>query len=283
MSERSVNSSEGLATTPVTTRRQIIGLGATALGCGALAAGMAAPFIAIVDKAITSNASGREPLWTCMGNGFKMLVKQPGKFVRQPSFLWICFVYTGTYWAANLTHLACDLKNVEWQYPKFLATSAANVGLSVLKDRAFAKMFAAGGAAVKSVPVKSMVLFAARDSMTVFASFNLPPIVTPMVENMGIPHSVARAGVQVATPLLMQIFSVPLHLHALDCFNRGSATPAQRVSFVKQEYTKTLLARWMRIGPAFGIAGVVNTVALEQSRKFFGIEEIAGPDHWTKH
>jgi hypothetical protein len=51
-------------------------------------------------------------------------------------------------------------------------------------------------------------------------------------------------------------FSVPLHLHALDLYNRPSAT--DRVAFIRREYGKTVLARWGRIFPAFGVGGVIN-------------------------
>ena len=48
-----------------------------------------APAISIVDKAIVSNASGREKLLPCLVNGIKSLFKDPIYFVKQPSFLFI--------------------------------------------------------------------------------------------------------------------------------------------------------------------------------------------------
>lgn len=98
---------------------------------GSCAALCAAPFISIVDKvclarasswgdppqAITANASGLEPLWQCMGNGLKKLVKEPIAFVKQPSFKWIAFVYSGTYVAANLTQVLCGRKGVVRSFP----------------------------------------------------------------------------------------------------------------------------------------------------------------------
>ncbi len=182
-------------------------------------------------------------------------------------------MYTGTYVAANVTQLVWELKwpTASWQSPKFIAASSANISLSMAKDRAFAKMFAQVGAPQRSFPTLALGLFGARDAMTVFASFNLPPILRPRVEAMGVPHTMARTSVQLITPLAMQVFSVPLHLHALDLYNRPTATLGERLSFVRREYGKTVAARWARILPAFSIGGVLNLECLERSRRFLGV------------
>ena len=126
-----------------------------------------------------------------------------------------------------------------------------------MTDRAFAKIYAAQGKAASPFPVTSLGLFAMRDSMTVAASFTFPPRITPWFqEATGLSHEYARGVVQILTPLAAQIFAVPLHLTALDLYN--NPTNPQRLAFVRREYTKTLLARWGRILPAFGIGGVIN-------------------------
>jgi hypothetical protein len=235
-----------------------LGTGMTvAVASGMTAAVLSAPFIAIVDAAITSNASGREPLWSAVKNGFSELLKKPAYFIRKPSFLWISAVYSATYVVANTTQLLCQRADVSYDMPKFGATSATNIGMSALKDRAFAKMYAARGKPASAFPTVSLGLFAARDALTIAASFTLPPRITPWVEaSTGLPHDIARGLVQFVTPLGAQVFSVPMHLVALDLYN-NPANPA-RSAFVRREYTKTLLARWGRIFPAYGIGGVIN-------------------------
>jgi hypothetical protein len=252
-------------------RVEILKLFGTSIFSGTVAALASAPFISIVDKAITSNASGREPLWSCMGSGFHKLFKEPKLFFRQPSFIWIAFVYSGTYITANVTQLVCELNKKSWQYPKFVAASTANISLSVAKDRAFAKMFAQVGAPQRPFPLFSLGLFGARDALTVFASFNLPPLITPKVEALGVPHVIARTSVQIFTPLAMQVFAVPLHLYALDLYNRPTATPRARWIFLSREYGKTVVARWARILPAYGIGGVINIECLELTRRFLKV------------
>lgn len=219
-----------------------------------------APAISIVDKAIVSNASGLEPLVPSVINSVKGLIKNPVQFFRQPAFLLIWGVYSGTYIVANGIQAFYERKGESAQFPKFVGSSVANVSLSVMKDKAFARMFGTGEA--KPLPFRSYGLFATRDSLTVLASFTLPEVVAKGVEQTtGVSKKTAETAAQLITPCSMQILSTPLHLHGLDLYNRGSATVSERLSFVKREYTKTVLARMARIFPAFGVGGVINKQA----------------------
>ncbi|CAM9178351.1 unnamed protein product [Ectocarpus fasciculatus] len=231
---------------------------------GVLSAFSVAPAISIVDKAIVSNASGLEPLLPCMINGVKSMFSNPGAFLRQPSFLFIWGVYSGTYIVANSTEAICEYNNKSPFYPKFLTSSCANVTLSVLKDKAFARMFGVGAA--KPLPARSYGLFATRDSMTILASFSLPgPLSLMMQERCACTPLFADNVAQLFTPVTMQIFSAPLHLHGLDLYNRtGALSVSDRIDFIKQEYVKTTLARMARIFPAFGIGGVLNKFLRQQ-------------------
>ena len=213
--------------------------------------------ISIVDKAIVSNASGLEPLLPCLVNGFKTLFSNPVYFLKQPSFLFIWGVYSGTYIVANSIEAICQRNETSSFYPKFVGSSVANVTLSVLKDKAFAKMFGTGEA--KPMSLKSMGLFATRDSMTILASFSLPGLIsTHMQRDMDMSAVKADALAQLFTPVTMQIFSTPLHLLGLDMYNRSTASGTERKEFIQREYIKTTLARMARIFPAFGIGGIVN-------------------------
>lgn len=222
-------------------------------------------------------------------------------------FIELLAVYSATYIVANTTQLLCVRNEVAPDVPKFAATSATNISkrvcsrtihavfslflkprhflnfpvMSMLKDQAFAKIYAAHGKPTTPFPKLSLVtnscwlsicssflkqeivsqgLFAVRDAATVAASFTLPPRITPWVEaQTGLPHNLARGLVQLVTPLAAQIFTVPFHLTALDLYN--NPINPNRAAFVKREYTKTLLARWGRILPAFGIGGVINLQA----------------------
>jgi hypothetical protein len=121
-------------------------------------------------------------------------------------------------------------------------------------------------------PVTSLALFAMRDSMTVAASFTLPPRITPWFQELsGLKHEYARGVVQLLTPLAAQVFSVPLHLTALDLYNNPANS--DRLGFVRREYGKTLVARWGRILPAFGIGGVINLEMQDVLRNVLGLPD----------
>jgi hypothetical protein len=210
-----------------------------------------------VDKAIVSNASGLEKLVPSLINGVKTLFTKPLYFFKQPSFLFIWGVYSGTYIVANSIEALCERSNQSSFYPKFVGSSMANVTLSVLKDKAFARMFGTGE--VKPMKMKSMGLFATRDSMTILASFSLPGLISVRMQNdMKMGKVQADTLAQLVTPVSMQILSTPLHLLGLDIYNRPGASSAERKTFIQQEYVKTTLARMARIFPAFGVGGVVN-------------------------
>lgn len=214
-----------------------------------------APAIAIVDKAIVSNASGRQALLPCIFDGITDLVYKPKQFFTRPAFLLIWGVYGGTYIVANCAEAICERRNVPAATTKFfgkpldgiilhksiscplysfmqtnslsfmnhLASSMANVSLSVAKDNAYARMFGAGS----SLPMSwtSLGLFSCRDSATILASFTLPPIVSKFMQK----HfsgsflgnvTTADTCAQLLTPVSMQILSTPLHLLGLDLYNR---------------------------------------------------------------
>ena len=218
-----------------------------------------APAISIVDKAIVSNASGLEPLVPCLINGLKTFFTKPIYFCKQPSFLFIVGVYGGTYTVANSIEAICERQKTSSFYPKFVGSSFANVSLSVIKDRAFARMFGTGDP--KPMPNSSMGLFATRDTMTILASFSLPGLISlRMQDQMNYSKGNADTLAQLLTPVSMQILSTPLHLYGLDLYNRPGTgvTSAERMAFVQQEYLKTTLARMSRIFPAFGVGGVIN-------------------------
>lgn len=235
--------------------------------CAIFSAFSVAPAISIVDKAIVSNASGLEPLVSCIINGIKTMITKPIYFCKQPSFLFIWGVYSGTYIVGNSIDAICERKDKSAFYPKFIGSSLANVFLSVTKDKAFARMFGVG--TPKQMPNICIGLFAIRDSSTILASFSLPPIISiKLQENYSIEKKNADNSSQLFTPVFMQILSTPLHLYGLDLYNRTLATNNERMLFIQKEYIKTLVARMARIFPAFGIGGVVNKKARIKGRKF---------------
>lgn len=202
--------------------------------CAALSAAVVAPVIAIVDQSIFSNASGREKMGACIRRQISEMFRKPLTFVRQPSLAWIFAVYGSTYIAAN----NCETLYVRYtqnsaEIPKFVVTSGANIGMSMLKDRAFASMFAAVGAPKRSVPSTSLALFGIRDCITIGASFTLVPYVAQAAEQQfGWTRQSSDLVAQLATPCAAQFINTPLYLLGLSLYNTPEHTSSQRFSFI---------------------------------------------------
>lgn len=214
------------------------------------------------------NASGQATLKDSLKTSFTDILLRPHKIIFSKPFALICMLYGGTYVTANsLDTLTSTTKNKPASHvtsgtSKFAASSTANVGLCLFKDQAFARMFGSGGPP-RPVPLPSYILFASRDCLTIFASFNVPPLLGPVItKNMGEELSKAVGGQTVAqfvAPASVQIISTPMHLLGLDLYNRGDKmTWTERWAMVKKNWAVSALARICRIVPAFGVGGVVN-------------------------
>ncbi|KAI9207345.1 uncharacterized protein BJ171DRAFT_439618 [Polychytrium aggregatum] len=228
------------------------------IGSAVASAALITPFISIIDKAIFENASGRMKLAPAVVSGLRLLVTKPLTFARQPSCYLIWGLYVATYTVANTIQATCESANIDWFYPKFVGTSFANVTLSVLKDLYFTRAFGKGS--IKPVPLRSYGMYTIRDTMTVFAGFNLPTLMAETLStNFPIERRHADVISQLVAPCAVQALSCPLHLYGMDYYNRpGNLGFDQRWAFIKREYFGTTLARMGRILPAYGIGGVAN-------------------------
>ncbi|EBA27191.1 hypothetical protein KXW98_003265 [Aspergillus fumigatus] len=263
---------------------------ASAMTAGALTC----PVITVIDRAIIEKAAKGLPIRSTLTACFRSMLTRPAAFVTSVPFLLIYTLYTSTYLTANaIDTLASTLRDrpFETVFPgtaKFLTTTAVNMGICVYKDARFARIFGAGNNAAAStttgsrtgggapggatchpsgtsalkVPKISYALFCLRDSITIFASFNVPALLAPRIPD-GI---VATAGgksalAQFACPALMQFVSTPMHLLGLDLYNRqpvGGLGWRERVGRIRRDYVASCFARMGKIVPAYGVGGVVN-------------------------
>lgn len=239
---------------------------------------LVAPAICVIDRSIVEKAASGKSLSSCLMRSVRPALTRPHTFLASKPFLLIFSLYFGTYFTANgidtlTTTVQSEPASKVTSGPvKFVATSAVNMSLCVYKDSCFAKLF--GGAASKSpaatIPVLSLALFSIRDSMTIFASFNLPPLIAPQLANL--PPTIetqfsrilsTEAGryntAQFIAPITMQIFSTPIHLLGLDLYNRqGRLGIAERVTRIVRDWGVSASARMCRAGISFGLGGVIN-------------------------
>jgi hypothetical protein len=144
---------------------------------------------------------------------------------------------------------------------KFAGTSLTNLSVGIWKDSQFTKLFST--AAPKPLPKPTYLLFALRDSLTIFASFNVPPLLAPHIPRELLPEFMkgvkSQSIAQFVAPAAVQILSTPVHLLGLDLYNRSDLSLGQRWELVRGAWMPSFVARVCRIVPAFGVGGVVNT------------------------
>jgi hypothetical protein len=208
---------------------------------------------------------------TSLKTSLTSLLTRPHIFLTSRPFALILTLYTGTYLSANtLDTLTSTIHSrpasaTTSGLSKFATTSATNLSLCLYKDSQFTKMFGAASSA-GPVPKVTFGLFAIRDMLTIFASFNLPPLIAPMLPmREGMERYMSRISVATfVAPAAVQVFSTPLHLLGLDLYNRpnkagsSSVSAASRVSKVLKDWAPSCAFRICRIIPAFGVGGVVN-------------------------
>ncbi|KAF2824447.1 hypothetical protein CC86DRAFT_354509 [Ophiobolus disseminans] len=244
-------------------------VGVDALSASAAGA-LVAPIITMIDKGIIENASGRNSLGDSLKQSAKELLLRPHRFIGSKPFALIFSLYFGTYFTANTidtissTLHSTPPSSTTSGTPKFLATSAANLTLCLYKDNKFTQLFGSAGSS-RPVPLPTFALFTIRDCLTIFASFNLPPLLAPRFEKHmsdGVQAYMSSASVaQFVTPAAVQLVSTPLHLLGLDLYNRpgvGLGGLDGRAAKVVRDWGMSAVARICRIVPAFGVGGVVN-------------------------
>lgn len=231
----------------------------------------------LLPSSIMENASGRRALSASLKSSLRTLLLRPHRVVLSKPFALIFAVYAGTYLTANTLDTATStVRNLPAAHvssgtAKFAAPSAANIGLGIYKDQVFARLFGPPGplgvgavAATRPVALPSYLLFAARDCMTIFASFNVPPLLGPVLSRrLGDEAQRFVSGqtvAQFAAPAAVQLVSTPVHLWGLDVYNRPGAPGGwrDRWAAVSKNWAVSTAARICRIVPAFGVGGVVN-------------------------
>ena len=224
----------------------------------------------VFHRAIIENASGRVSLRNSLSSSFQSLITRPHIFLTSRPFILIYCLYFGTYATANTVDtLSSTVHNKNPSTTtagpqKFLATTSVNMSLCLYKDSQYTRLFghrmSPSTFPKRPVPLASYALFALRDSMTVFASFNLPPLIAPLLPlSQGVEKQISRASAaQFLAPAGIQLFSTPLHLWGLDLYNRPGMRWNQRLARVSRDWIGTSVARMARVVPAFGVGGVVN-------------------------
>ncbi|KAJ5708205.1 hypothetical protein N7488_008006 [Penicillium malachiteum] len=258
----------------------------------ATAGALTCPLITIIDRAIIEKASKGFPIRQTITNCLRSMVSKPSGFFLSTPFILIYTLYSATYLTANaIDTLSSTLRDQPYSTVtagplKFLSTTAVNMAICVYKDARFAKIFGANppptqpsgagagnGASSFSchppmttsapkIPKISYGLFCLRDSITIFASFNVPSLIAPSIPDFIAETPRMKSTIaQFSCPALMQFFSTPMHLLGLDLYNRqppGGLPWSDRAARIRRDYISSSFARMGKIVPAYGVGGVVN-------------------------
>ncbi|KAI1430501.1 hypothetical protein GGR50DRAFT_208212 [Xylaria sp. CBS 124048] len=234
----------------------------------ACAASMLAPIVSIIDRSIMENTSGRNTLAASLKDSLRTLFTRPHAVLFSRPVALIFMLYGGTYLTANTLDTATStlqakpITYVSTGTDKFVLSSTANIGLCIYKDQVYVKLFGPGGPP-RPVPLPTYALFAARDCLTIFASFNIPPLLGPTLSGYMSAEMRRRVSgetiTQFAAPAAAQLLTTPVHLLGLDLYNRQSEVKwADRWALVKKNWLISCAARICRILPAYGLGGTVN-------------------------
>lgn len=244
------------------------------LGCAFAASLIASPLVSIIDKAMVEEITGIRSLMNSMGGAFKQMLVQPKAFYGGLSFRLTFAVYFGTYAVANLSEAALDYnyeRNEETRkIYKVSCASAANIGLLAWRDSVFAREFAGVNVGPR-IPLRSIGLFAVRDSATMAATFYVAPKVSKhLQEERGWNKTKADVTSALTLPMLAQFVTAPLHIHAVDYYAHRTAPISEQALRIKNEMFKVCFARGIRVLPAFGIGSFTNNMFREMTIKQLG-------------
>ena len=211
--------------------------------------------VTIFDRSVIQVVNGsREFLGATVKEGFVAAARNPVSIFLTHDNRALFIVYGSTY-VANKSMLATsEYRGWNPFLPVLATTTVVNTVLGIFKDRYLAQMFGSG---VPNFPRMSYSLFTARDIVIVGSSFNLPPYLSPVIQdNTSLSKSASDTIAQLACPGLAQIGATPLHILGLDHYNRPGLSWRERFHGLAQRSWEPLGVRMMRQIYVFGVGSL---------------------------
>lgn len=224
----------------------------SALGASAIVS----PLVATIDAAIYKNASGTQTLFRSLASGAKEFMLSPVSYVRTTPVLIMIGVYGLTYTSANFVDGLSEVNHFDSLYPKMVTSSVFNIGACVFKDVLYTRMY--GTLANTKVPKLSLALYFGRDIITLCATFGTPDLLASHLLERGVNPIFANIMPQIAVPCAVQLVTTPMHLLAINLYNRPKSTIKDRFKFLRSEYLDNTAVKSLRVFIAFGIGGLAN-------------------------
>lgn len=213
--------------------------------CGMCSSLVIAPIMTVLDTAVIKTQVTKSTLKQAVQDSATDYINKKMSFKKPFSVMF--FVYASTYSTANLTEYGCKQYGVDYKLPTFLSTSLVNISAISYKDKVYARLF---DQQKKHFPRISYGLFAIRDSMTIGSSFILKKDVTHLLDSY-MPHNTADFFSSLVLPMTAQLFSTPIHILAIDYYQRPDASMKERLQLIKTMYGSICSGRVLRVIPAF--------------------------------
>lgn len=224
------------------------------------------PFRAVIER-----AAKQRTISTSIQSSIKSLFCRPHQILISKPFGAMLLLYAGTYFTANTIDTISSFQQglppqtTTSTTTKFIAVTTMNIGLALNKDSIYARSFGTVASRSRLLPPISYIPFLIRDGITLYATFNLPPLVAPTLPNSLEAYLSKLTAAQLILPAASQFITTPSHLLGLDLYYRnGSMGISERLRVIRSGWFYTSLARACRIVPAYGLGGVMNN----ESRRF---------------
>lgn len=150
----------------------------------------------------------------------------------------------------------CKYLDRSHKTPVLVASSVTNSYLSLAKDSALAKMY--GAIPPTRIPKVTLGLWFTRDVLTMACVFTLPPQLSAALQSRGFKKGLADTTAQITTPVAVQTVTTVLHLNGLDIYNNPTRNIAERLAFLRREYTPTLVVRFGRAFAPYALGALFN-------------------------
>jgi hypothetical protein len=210
------------------------------------------PTMSIIDISIIKSQLHKEKISKSIVDNITFYSNNKVKFIKPLIIMNI--VYSSTYCTANLTELYCKKNNIDYKLPTLLATSLINIFTISYKDMIYSKLLK--NELIK-FPLKSKFLLAIRDIMTINACFIWKKDLINYLDKY-IMHNKSEIISSIILPSTIQIISTPIHILAIDIYEKPYSNAIERLKNIKLCYKNVLFGRILRSIPAFGIGSFIN-------------------------
>lgn len=222
------------------------------LFCGFTSSLIVSPIMTIIDSAIIRSQINKLDFKKSLLETNNDYLNKKISFKRP--FNVMLLVYSSTYSTANLVELYCKKNNIDYKIPTLLSTSFVNILTIAYKDREYTKIF---NSKKNVFPRISYGLFAIRDMITISSSFIFKNDFKEFLHNY-IPNNTSDLIASLTLPIMVQTISTPIHILAIDIYQRPDIKIIDRIKKIKTSYSSICYGRIIRVIPAFCIGGFIN-------------------------